>query len=118
MASLIACLSSGKGTWQHIDKLIDEQNWDSIYLIADNFGIENFKPKKPVSYVVINQDNFLLDMSKSIEIQLKGKIKDFEIALNMISGSGKEHMAVLSALMKLGLGIRMIALTPDGIKEI
>ena len=41
-----------------------------------------------------------------------------EAAVNLISGNGKEHMAVISALMKLGLGIRLIALTPNGIKEI
>jgi len=36
----------------------------------------------------------------------------------MTSGSGKEHMALLSALLKLGLGIRLVSFTNNGIKEL
>jgi len=38
--------------------------------------------------------------------------------VNIVSGDGKEHMALISALLKLGLGIRFVALTKEGIKEI
>ena len=41
-----------------------------------------------------------------------------ETAVNLISGDGKEHMALLSALLKLGVGIRLIALTKEGVKEV
>ena len=41
-----------------------------------------------------------------------------EVGLNFISGTGKEHMALLSAVLKLGIGIRFFALTKDGVKEI
>ena len=40
--------------------------------------------------------------------QLRGKIDDFEIALNMVSGSGKEHMAIVEAVLELGLNFRLI----------
>ena len=66
-------------------------------------------------------DVFLHHNSKfcdTLRAQLKEKINDIEVALNMISGSGKLHMATLSALLKLGLGIRLIALTKQGVKEI
>jgi len=118
MASLIACLSSGKGTWAHVDRLINEQQWEKIFLVTNNFGIENFKPKKPVEFVVIDENKFLPEITEEIRKQLKDKINDTEVALNFISGNGKEHMALLSAVLKLGLGIRLIALTPEGIKEI
>ena len=50
--------------------------------------------------------------------QLSGKLKGFEVALNLASGSGKEHMAIISALIKLGVGFRLVVLTKEGIKEI
>lgn len=118
MTSLIACLSSGKGTWAHVDKLINDQEWDSIFLITNDFGVQNFKPEKQVNYILINPDKFLSKIVEDIKNQLQGKIKDLEVAVNLISGTGKEHMAIISALTKLGLGIRLIALTPDGIKEV
>jgi hypothetical protein len=49
---------------------------------------------------------------------LKDKIKGTEVALNLVSGTGKEHMAILAALLKLGVGIRLVALTKEGFKEI
>ncbi len=127
MTSLIACLSSGKGTWAHVDKLIEEQEWDNIFLITNEFGIKNFKPgtqtqsdssPKKVEYVVIDSNKFLSEITEDIKKQLENKIADTEVALNLISGTGKEHMAILSAVLKLGLGIRLTALTPDGVKEI
>jgi len=36
------------------------------------------------------------------------KTDDTEVAVNFISGSGNEHMSILSTLLKLGLGIRLV----------
>ena len=36
------------------------------------------------------------------------KIKGVEVALNFVSGSGKEHMAVISAVLKMGLALRLV----------
>ena len=118
MTSLIACISSGKGTWGHVAKLISDQEWEKIYLITDDFGVQNFKPEKQIEFIVINPDKYLPELIEDIKKQLEGKIKDLEIALNIISGSGKEHMAMLSVLLKLGIGVRLVALTTEGVKEI
>lgn len=118
MTSLIASLSSGKGTWQHVSQLIEKQEWGSIYLITDDFGVQNFKPEKEVNYILIDSNKYLPEIVEDIKKQLENKIKDLEVAVNLISGTGKEHMAIISALTKLGLGIRLISLTPEGIKEV
>ena len=118
MTDLIACLSTGKGTWAHVSKLIEEQDWDNIFLITNEFGKEKFQPNKQVEYILINSKRFLSELVEDIKTQLKEKVNPTDVALNLISGSGKEHMAVISALLQLGLGIRLITLTPRGIKEI
>jgi len=38
--------------------------------------------------------------------------------LNIVSGDGREHMAIISALLQLGLGIRLVALTKEGVRVI
>lgn len=119
MTSLIVILSSGKGTWSHVAQLIAKQDWDKILLITNEFGKENFTVKeKPIEYIVIDSNKYLSELVKDVKTQLDGKIADTEVALNFISGTGKEHMAVLSALLKLGLGIRLVTLTPKGVEEI
>jgi len=58
------------------------------------------------------------ELSSNIQEQLKGKLNDLEVAVNIVAGSGKEHTALMSAILKLGFGIRLVALTPNGVKDI
>ena len=112
MTTLVACLSSGKGTWGHVGRLIADGDW------KNDFGKENFTPEKPADFIIVDSTQGLKELRNQIGDQLKLKIKDTEVAVNLVSGTGKEHMAIISALLKLGLGIRLIALTKDGIEEI
>jgi|SRR3989344_3102184 len=118
MTDLIACLSSGKGTWEHIKQIIEKEKWENIFLITDDFGKSNFKVNKNVNFVLVNSQDPINIYTDLIISQLHGKIKGIEVALNLVSGSGKEHMGILSALLKLGFAVRLVAYTKDGIKEI
>ena len=117
MVDLIACLSTGKGTWGHIARLITDHEWGKIILITNDFGKENFNAEKPAEFIVVDSRQGIKELIDSIGSQLKGKVSG-EIALNLVSGTGKEHMAILSAILRLGLGIRLMALTKDGIEEV
>jgi hypothetical protein len=108
MTSLIACLTTGKGSWALVNDLIKSTDWDKIYLITNDFGKEKFTTSKNYEFILINPDSSTEDIKSSIFSQLKGKIKDNEVALNLCSGSGKEHMAALSAVLNLGLGVRLV----------
>jgi len=117
MTSLVACLSTGKGTWGHVSRLIQDEKWDKVILITNDFGKENFQKTENTEFILIDSNQGLKELQEEICSKLKDKING-EIALNIVSGTGKEHMALLSALLKLGLGIRLIALTKEGIQEI
>ncbi len=121
MAELIVCLSGEeqiKKGWAHIVRLIKEENWNKILIITNDFGKNNFKSEKDVEFIVVDFQKPVLELIEDIKKGLKGRITDFEVALNIVSGSGKEHMAILSALLKLGVGIRLIAITKEGLREI
>ncbi|MFH1331902.1 MAG: hypothetical protein ABIH63_01315 [archaeon] len=118
MTELVACLSTGKGTWGHVGRMIKEQEWEQIFLITNDFGKENFTAEKPAEFIIIDANKGIKELRDGITENLRGKIKGLEVAVNMISGSGKEHMALIGALLKLGVGIRPMALTKDGIEEI
>jgi hypothetical protein len=117
MTSLIACLTTGKGSWAQVGDLIKSTDWEKIYLITNDFGKEKFISSKKVDLIIINPDAPTNEIKQMVYNQLKGKIKETEIALNFVSGSGKEHMAVISAVLNLGLGVRLVEVK-DGRMEV
>lgn len=109
MPTLIACLSTGKGTWAEVTKLIQSQPWSKVFLITNDFGRQNFTPKNGNCHLIeINPFQETAELVDTIKKQLQGKITDFEVALNLASGSGREHMAILEAVMELGLNFRLV----------
>ncbi len=118
MTDLVACLSSGEKSRAHVARLIREQGWKRIFLITNDFGKKSFKAEKNIEFIVVDFQKPVSELIEDIVKGLKGKITDFEVALNIVSGSGKEHMAILSALLKLGVGIRLMAVTKEGVMEL
>lgn len=118
MTDLIAVLSTGKGTWGHVNALISGGKWDKVYLITNEFGKENFKADSKTELIVVNTNGEVGQIKEEILKSLKDKIKG-EVAVNFISGSGKEHMGLMAALIKLGVGFRMfISSIGEGVKEV
>ncbi|MAG47859.1 hypothetical protein CL617_04595 [archaeon] len=118
MAELIACLSTGKGTWGHVARLMQDQEWTKIYLITNDYGKENFNSNDKTELINVNMGQGLIELRDEIKEKLGKRIQESEVAVNFVSGTGKEHMALMSALLKLGIGIRFLALTKDGVEEV
>ena len=111
---LVALLSSGKGTWGQVAGLVKRGEWDNIILIGTEFA-EKFELDKNHEFIKINSNERMIDLKDDLMKKLKGKINDTEVALSIASGDGKEHMALISALLSLPVGIRFVALTKEGI---
>lgn len=117
MTSLIALLSSGKGTWTQVLELIAAANWEHVYLICNDFAYDNVKiEKQNITKLRFDEENPKLAL-KPLADFFKKEIKDFEVALNITSGSGMEHMVITSALLKAGLGIRFVYSENKKLKE-
>jgi len=109
MTDLIAILGTGKGTWGHVSKLLRQGSFENIILFTNTFGRENYKPNDRTNLLVVDFDADLLEIQKEMLEKLKPLVTGTEVAINFISGAGKEHMALLSAVLKLGVGIRLVA---------
>ncbi len=114
---LIALLSSGKGTWGQVAGLMNHGNWEKILIIGDEFS-KNFTHDKKFEFIKVNLSQRIKDLRDEIASKLKGKINGTEVALSVASGTGKEHMAIISALINLPVGIRFAALTREGIIDL
>jgi uncharacterized protein YeaO (DUF488 family) len=114
---LISLLSSGKGTWNQVSGLMTYGDWEKIIIFGNEFA-KNFSHSKNFEFININLDKNLKELKEEFLKKLKGKIKGTEVALTIASGNGKEHMALISALINLPVGIRFAALTRDGIIDL
>src|SRR3989338_7559847 len=114
---LIALLSSGKGTWAQVSGLIKHGDWEKVILLGDSFA-EKFTSEKKFEFIKINLDKKLLDLKEEFSKKLQGKISGLEVGLSIASGDGKEHMALVSALITLPVGIRFFALTKEGVVDL
>ncbi|MBU1136264.1 MAG: hypothetical protein ABIG37_01865 [Nanoarchaeota archaeon] len=111
---LVALLSAGQGAWGQVAGLINRGEWENIILIGSEFA-EKFTTNKKHEFIKIKTEQSLVDLKKQIQEKIKNKIKGTEVALSIASGDGKEHMALISALLSLPAGVRFTALTKEGI---
>lgn len=110
---LICFLGAGEGTWGQVAGVINRGDWESIILIGNDFA-RKFDSQKDFEFIEIKPAG-IVEMKDEILKKLQGKIKGTEVALSIASGNGKEHMALISAILNLPAGIRFTALTKDGI---
>ena len=114
---LIALLSSGKGTWAQVAGLMTHGEWDKIIIVGDDFA-KDFKHEKEFEFIHIDLDKKLKELKEEFLTKLKGKFAGTEVALSIASGEGKQHMALISALINLPVGIRFAALTKEGVIDL
>ena len=118
MTQLVALLSKGEGTWGQVSGLIKRGEWEKIIVVganyAQNFNIEGAQ----FDFVEVDLEKPLIALKNELVTKLKPKLdSDFssEVALSIASGTGKEHMALVSALLAIPVGVRFTALTKEGV---
>ncbi len=115
---LVCFQGSDKENWPQINALIKRGEWEKVFIIK-NQQSDNFQSSGKCEIIKINSSLSLLELKKEILEKLKPKIsKEFEVALSLASGTGKEHMSLISALLSIPVGIRLVAYTKQGIEFI
>ncbi len=111
---LVALLSSEKGTWAQVSGLMKHRDWEKIILMGDDFA-KQFTHEKKFDFIKIDLNKKLVELKEELSKKLKGNFEGMEVACSIASGNGKEHMALISALINLPVGIRFVALTREGV---
>ena len=118
---LIALLSTGKGTWGQVAGLISKGQWDKVILVGESYAAEKFEIEDStceIEFIDVNFNRDITDIVNELIEKLKPRIKGTEVALSIASGEGREHMALISAILKVPAGIKLVVLTKDGIIEL
>lgn len=114
---LVAFLGTDKENWGQITALINRMEWERIILVR-NKSSEDFVPSKKADIISVSSEKPLLELKQDIMNKLDGKLGELEAAVSLASGSGKEHMALVSALLSMPVGIRLVVFTKEGVEFI
>jgi hypothetical protein len=114
---LVALLSKGEGSWAQVSGLLKYGDWEKVILVGGDFAKE-FKHEKEFEFIKVDLEKKLIELKEDFLKKFKGKISGTEVALSIASGDGKEHMALISALINLPVGIRFAALTKEGVIDL
>ena len=114
---LVALLSRGEGTWGQVSGLVKKGEWEKIVLLGPSYASEFKIEGIPFDFIEYDENKSLVMLKQFFQEKLKDKFADFnsEVALSLASGGGKEHMALISALLSIPVGVRFTALTKDGV---
>ncbi|MCL6500599.1 MAG: hypothetical protein K6T16_01015, partial [Candidatus Pacearchaeota archaeon] len=92
-----------------------------VILVVDDFfkkTVTSFEFSKKAEIISINFNEDIKTVIRAIKEKLQDKTHGAEVALSIASGSGKEHMALISALLQLPVGIKFVVLTKEGVIEL
>lgn len=111
---LICLLSKDERSWGQVSGLMKHGEWEKIILVGGEEG-KTFSHEKKFDFVKVDLSKKLIDLKEDLLNKLKGKFSGMEIGCSIASGDGKEHMALVSALINVPVGIRFCALTKGGV---
>jgi hypothetical protein len=112
----VCFIGSDEKNWGQIKALLNRLEYDKAVLVVDK-EIMGFPENEKCKVVKVNAGAGLLDLKKEIMEKTKSLLSgDFEVSLSLASGNGKEHMALVGAMLSLPVGVRLVAFTKEGIK--
>ena len=115
MDTLIAFYDDNRAKQNHVKGVISKGGYKRVILLKpkDTIIQNNLPDHEEILFNKLIPTNEITELfEKSLNVQ------DFEVHINIICGEGKEHTALLSALIKKGIGIRFVVLIEEGILEL
>ncbi|MBU0761355.1 MAG: hypothetical protein KJ600_03895 [Nanoarchaeota archaeon] len=115
---LVAFVGNDTENLGQLTALINRMDCDKVLLVKDKKTSNPFQNPKCVP-ISVDSAKDLISFKQEIQEKLKKELSgDMEVALSIASGSGKEHMALISALLSIPVGIKLAAFTKTGVEFI
>jgi len=114
---LVAFLGNDKENWGQVTGLINRGDWEKIILVKSKSS-EDYEPAKATEIIKVDTSRPLTELKQDIINKLQNKFQGFDVHLSIASGTGKEHMALISALLSIPVGLRLVVFTKNGVEII
>lgn len=111
----VAYIGADKENWGQIVALLNRLDYEKAILVK-NRAAEPFPTNEKCLLIEVDAQRPMSELKKEILENTKHALSgDFEVSLSLASGSGKEHMALLGALLSIPVGVRVVAYTKEGV---
>ena len=110
MAILIACLGSTHDSWGPVLKLASMPDWEHVFFVGSASARDVLEANQRISFVAVDEKQNFDAMIAQIQKEISPKVFG-EAGVSLYSGSGLLHMAVLSAILKAGGGVKLVHYT-------
>jgi hypothetical protein len=112
----VTFLGNDKENWGQLIGLMNHLEYEKMIVVKDS-GVSGFPSNSKVKEVIVDSSKSLIDLKDELMKKLKPELSgDFEVSLSIASGNGKEHMALISALLSIPVGIRLVVFTKKGVE--
>ena len=116
---LIAWALTGKGSWTKVYSLMGREDIEKVTVITNEYGKERFNPDKKTKVFSVDTNEGVRDLVEDLKKILREETSnDLEVALNIDSGEGREHAALIWALVELGMGMRFFVVEGSEVIEL
>ena len=116
--NLVVMIGKEKEVLGQVSALINRFETEKIIIVKDK-SVDSFPRNEKCAVGEVDCDSDLISLRDEIGEKIEKAIdRDFEVALSMASGNGKEHMALLSALLSIPVGVKIVAYTKKGVEFI
>jgi hypothetical protein len=112
MKTIMITLGVGKGTWGKAKRVCSEE-WDKIVILGNEWAQDTFKADFAYDWIVLDENKDSCQLVEDISSQLPA---DGDIYINLSSGSGREHNALVAALVSNDVSFRMACLGDNGVR--
>ena len=92
---------------------MNSYEWSRIILVGEDFTAK-FSHEKKFDFVLVNESLSVRDISNIIDSGL-GNLGFDDVAVNLVSGSGILHMAILIAVLRKGCGLRFVTVDENSV---
>ncbi len=117
---LVCFQGQDKENLGQINALVKKGEWEKVFIVRDKNtekSESDFELGEKCEVVSVDSSKTLIELKKEITEKLKSRLHgEFEVGLSIASGNGKEHMALLSALLNVPVGIKLTAFTKNGVE--
>jgi len=114
---LVALLGKDRESWGQVTGLMNNGEWEKIILVKTKEA-EDFPTYKNAEIITIDSSKPLKEIKEDLMKKLRGKFSGLDVSLSIASGDGKEHMALIAALLSLPMGIRLAVFTKNGVETV
>ncbi|MGV8142578.1 MAG: hypothetical protein ACP5NS_02990 [Candidatus Pacearchaeota archaeon] len=114
---LVAFMGDDRENWGQVNGLINRGDWEKIIIVKSKSS-EDYESPKDADIVTVDTSKPLLELKEDMVNKLRKKFEGFDVHVSIASGTGKEHMALISALLTIPVGIRLVVFTKNGVETI